>query len=237
MVGPYSVRLVRKPRKGVRLSISGINTLRLSAPLSYSPSEAVAFVEQHLDWIARHMERFITRLALEPSDGSQLYYFGVSYPTRYHQHPIAPRISLESDGCLHLYLKPDTSEAQVEKIIHAWYAMELRRLIEPMMAEWEAAMGVKAAKIKFRHMTSRWGSCHTGSGVITFNTTLAKTTPDCIEYVVVHELAHLLEKGHGPAFKAVMDRYLPDWRERRSALQRAPLPRRNNAENVPGGKS
>jgi len=236
-VGSYTVRLVRKPKQGVRLSISREGALRLTAPLSYSQAEATAFIEQHLGWIANHLERFKAQQALEPADYSQLHFLGISHPTRLHEHPIGPRMALEADGYLHLYLKPSTPEANLEKIVHAWYAVELRRLIEPLIMDWESTMGVKTAGLRFRRMTSRWGSCHTGTRVITFNTALAKAAPACIEYVVVHELAHLLERGHGPAFKAVMDRFLPDWRTRRAALQRGPLPRRNNAATVPAGKS
>lgn len=236
-VGSYTVRLVRKPKQGVRLTITRQGELRLTAPMAYSQAEAIAFIEQHLDWIAKHLERFKAQQALEPADYSQLHYLGTCYPTRIHQHPIGPRMALEADGLLHLYLKPSTKETDLEKIVHAWYAVELRRLVEPLVMDWETKMGVKSAGLRFRRMTSRWGSCHTGTRVITLNTSLAKATPACIEYVVVHELAHLLERGHGPAFKAVLDRYLPDWRERRAALQRGPLPRRNNADTVPAGKS
>lgn len=236
-VGSFTVRLVRKPKQGVRLSLTRQGLIRLTAPLTYSQVEAIAFIEQHHEWIANHLERIKAQQALEPADYSQLHYLGNSYPTRIHEHPIGPRIALEADGYLHLYLKPSTPETKLEKIIHAWYAVELRRLIEPLIKEWESKMGVKSAGLRFRRMTSRWGSCHTGTRVITLNTSLAKATPACIEYVVVHELAHLLERGHGPAFKAVLDRYLPDWRERRAALQRGPLPRRNNADTVPAGMS
>lgn len=90
----------------------------------------------------------------------------------------------------------------------------------PVLVErWERVMGVKAQKLVYRNMTSRWGSCQPATGRICINVRLALYPPECLEYVVVHELCHLLERGHGPAFQALMTRYLPDWKERRAKLR------------------
>ena len=90
----------------------------------------------------------------------------------------------------------------------------------PVLVErWEQIMGVKAQKLVYRNMTSRWGSCQPATGRICINVRLALYPPECLEYVVVHELCHLRERGHGPAFQALMTRYLPDWKERRAKLR------------------
>lgn len=100
---------------------------------------------------------------------------------------------------------------------------EWRAVVEacaPLLVEaWEPIMGVKAHKIVYRNMKSRWGSCQPSTGRICLNVRLALYPPECLEYVVVHELCHLLERGHGPRFKALMDAFLPDWRERRDKLR------------------
>lgn len=88
-----------------------------------------------------------------------------------------------------------------------------------LIEAWEPIIGVKAGRLAFRNMTSRWGSCQPATGRICINVRLALYPPECLEYVVVHELCHLRERGHGPAFKALMDRYLPDWRTRKAKLQ------------------
>lgn len=89
----------------------------------------------------------------------------------------------------------------------------------PVLIErWEPIMGVKAGKIAYRNMTSRWGSCQPATGRICINVLLALYPPECLEYVVVHELCHLLQRGHGPRFHALMDKFLPDWRARRAKL-------------------
>ena len=100
---------------------------------------------------------------------------------------------------------------------------EWRAVVEacaPALIEaWEPIMGVKAGKLAYRNMTSRWGSCQPATGRICLNVRLALYPPECLEYVVVHELCHLLERGHGPQFKQLMDAFLPDWRERRAKLR------------------
>lgn len=90
--------------------------------------------------------------------------------------------------------------------------------VPPLIAAWEPIMGVKARTLAYRNMKSRWGSCQPATGRICINVRLALYPPECLEYVVVHELCHLLERGHGPRFKALMDAFMPDWRERRAKL-------------------
>ena len=91
--------------------------------------------------------------------------------------------------------------------------------VPALVEAWEPIMGVKAGKLVYRNMTSRWGSCQPATGRICINVRLALYPPECLEYVVVHELCHLLERGHGPRFKALMDAFMPDWRDRRAKLR------------------
>lgn len=95
----------------------------------------------------------------------------------------------------------------------------ISELAPPLIAYWEGVIGVKSKIIAYRNMKSRWGSCTPSTGRICLNTRLALYPPICLEYVVVHELCHLRERGHGSKFKALMDEYLPDWRERRAMLR------------------
>lgn len=92
-------------------------------------------------------------------------------------------------------------------------------LVPSLIAKWEPIIGVKAGALAFRNMTSRWGSCQPATGRICINTRLALYPPDCLEYVVVHELCHLIERGHGPKFKALLDKHLPNWRESKAKLK------------------
>jgi predicted metal-dependent hydrolase len=216
-VGPYAFTFVRKNTRSVRLSINRLGVIRLSAPFTYTEQEALNFVEKRQTWLEKHLDRIHERQLQEAEDFSRILFLGNIHPTCIHQHPIAPRVAKDEVGTVHIYVKSDR-ETNLEPILNAWYAVELRKRVDMLAPKWESMMGVKAQSFSYRSMNSRWGSCHIVKRKITLNTKLAKHSLPCIEYILVHELAHLLESGHGPAFKAVMDTYLPDWRERRKKL-------------------
>lgn len=109
------------------------------------------------------------------------------------------------------------AEATPEQVA-AWRAV-VEACVPALVEAWEPIMSVKAGKLAYRNMTSRWGSCQPSTGRICINVRLALYPPECLEYVVVHELCHLLERGHGPRFKALMDTFMPDWRVRRAKLR------------------
>lgn len=114
-------------------------------------------------------------------------------------------------------LSDSKNSASVEEIA-AWRAA-VEQEVPVLIAKWESIMGVKSQKIAYRNMTSRWGSCNPSTGRICINIQLARYPHECLEYVVVHELCHLRERGHGPRFKSLMTHYLPDWQYRRSLLK------------------
>lgn len=111
----------------------------------------------------------------------------------------------------------EAAEATPEEVT-AWRAV-VQQCVPALVSAWEPLMGVKAGRLVYRNMTSRWGSCQPATGRICINVRLALYPPECLEYVVVHELCHLREGGHGARFKELMDTYMPDWRERRAKLR------------------
>lgn len=132
-----------------------------------------------------------------------------------------------------VHRKHDWIEAQMERVsatpmaqasqaskdeMTQWRAV-VQACVPALVAAWEPIMGVKAGQLAYRNMTSRWGSCQPSTGRICINVRLALYPPECLEYVVVHELCHLLERGHGPRFHQLMDRFMPDWKQRRDKLR------------------
>ncbi len=107
-------------------------------------------------------------------------------------------------------------QASAEEV-EAWRAV-VSACVPALIETWEPILGVRAGKLAYRNMKSRWGSCQPSTGRICINVRLALYPPECLEYVVVHELCHLLVHGHGPDFHALLDRVMPDWRERRAKL-------------------
>jgi predicted metal-dependent hydrolase len=108
-------------------------------------------------------------------------------------------------------------------VLEAWYRAQIRARTPELLARWEATLGVRAGKMMVQRMRTRWGGCNPSTGVIRLNTDLARKPPECLEYILVHELAHLLEPTHNARFQGLMDHFLPDWRMRRQVLNGLPL--------------
>lgn len=110
------------------------------------------------------------------------------------------------------------AEGATDEEIRQWRTV-VQAGTETLLMKWEPIIGVHATKLAYRNMRSRWGSCQPATGRICINVRLALYPPSCLEYIVVHELCHLIEGGHGPRFKALMTRYLPNWKETRAQLR------------------
>ena len=114
---------------------------------------------------------------------------------------------------------PMAQASQASKAEVAQWRAVVQACVPALVAAWEPIMGVKAGQLAYRNMPRRWGSCQPSPGRICINVRLALYPPECLEYVVVHELCHLLERGHGPRFHQLMDRFMPDWKQRRDKLR------------------
>ena len=122
-----------------------------------------------------------------------------------------------------LQLRPGSGSEKRQAVVDAWYREQLKATAPAFVAKWEKLLGVSMGKLFVQKMKTRWGSCNAASGRIWLNLELAKSPPQCLEYIVVHELLHLLERHHNDHFIGLLDRHLPDWRSRRMLLNRAPL--------------
>src|SRR5205807_149301 len=116
---------------------------------------------------------------------------------------------------MELRVCPGTNPAKREALLQKWYRGRLRELIPQLLAKWERKVGVKVVEVRIRRMKTRWGSCNTAAGRVWLNLELAKKSPACLEYVLVHEMVHLIERHHTDRFKQCMDRVMPQWRARR----------------------
>lgn len=150
-----------------------------------------------------------------------------------HVEVSAPTWMTQADVVDFVRRKRDWIEAQMARVaatpmarasqaspaeVAQWRAV-VQACVPALVAAWEPIMGVKAGSLAYRNMTSRWGSCQPSTGRICINVRLALYSPECLEYVVVHELCHLLERGHGPRFQQLMDHFMPDWKQRRDKLR------------------
>lgn len=183
-----------------------------------APLEELVFVDEFEVWILRKRIKNIN-LRVKPPDGR----IEVSAPLRVDTSFVRAFVREKRDWILRqqkrIAASPQGRAAAASSDEVAQWREVVQAFVPPLIAKWEPIMGVKAGKIAYRNMTSRWGSCQPSTGRICINVRLALYPPECLEYVVVHELCHLLERGHGPRFHALMDAFLPDWKAIRAKLR------------------
>jgi predicted metal-dependent hydrolase len=126
-------------------------------------------------------------------------------------------------------VRPGTGAHKRQAVTAHWYRGQIKKAVVPLLAKWEPVMGVKVERFFVRQMKTKWGSCNYKAHTIRLNTELAKRPPECLEYVVVHELVHLLEPTHNARFVALMDRFMPKWEFYREVLNRLPVRRENSS--------
>lgn len=194
--------------------------VRISAPMWIGLDTVRAFALSNLDWIQRQQQKIRSRPYAAPLhyvDGETHYVWGRACTLRVVSRKQPPSVALAGDT-LTLSVRPRASRQKRQAVLAAWYREQLRQTAEPLIAKWEPVVGRRASRLYVQQMRSRWGSCNVTKRSIRLNSELAKRAPHLLEYVVVHELVHLLEASHNQVFKGHMTRLLPHWREYRKEL-------------------
>ena len=144
------------------------------------------------------------------------------YLLKVEEKDAAPEVELKHSKMI-LRVRPATSYERKQEILEAWYREQLKEAVPALFAKWEPLMGVKVGKLFVQKMKTKWGGCSPDTSSIRLNTDLAKKPPECLEYLVVHEMAHLLEPTHNSHFIALMDQFMPKWRFYKEELNRLPV--------------
>lgn len=200
--------------------------VRVAAPLRVSDDSIRLAVINKLVWIHRQQARFASQPRLterEATTGESYYLFGSRYRLAVVPSSGRPRVVLVTKTRLELHAPRHASAATRLAVIDRWYRRELRGAAQPMIDKWQDIIGVKAEFVGIKRMKTRWGSCNHSKSRVWLNSELAKKPLVCLEYVVVHELIHLIEPTHTERFVSLMDKHLPDWKRRRTELNSAPL--------------
>jgi predicted metal-dependent hydrolase len=134
----------------------------------------------------------------------------------------APSVELKHSRML-LRVRPCASDERKQAIVEEWYREQLKKAVPSLIAKWEPLMGVKVERFFVQKMKTKWGSCNSDTRSIRLNTDLAKKPPECLEYIVVHEMVHLLEPTHNKRFMTLMDQFMPKWQFCRAELNRLPV--------------
>ncbi len=222
-----AIEVVRKGIKNLHLGVYPPHgRVRVAAPLGMSDEAIRTAIVTRLSWINKQRTQFAEQprqSEREAVTGESHYFLGTRYRLRVHDQSAPYRVELVGNARMDLYARPGMDATAREAIILRWYREQLRELIPPLLAKWEGMLNVKATRWGIKRMKTRWGSCNPATGSIWFNLELAKKPPQCLEYLVVHELLHLIDRTHGDRFKALQDHHLPQWRLIRAELNRSPL--------------
>jgi len=221
-VGGIAIEVVRKRIRNIHLRVCPPDgSVRISAPLRMSWSVIRDFASSRAAWIRKHQQRMRERpqaAPLEYVDGESHYVWGRPYRLQVRETDASERVELDGDSLL-LHVRAGAKRRKRQALLDAWYRERLLEALPERVEKWERLTGVKAGRLSVRKMKSRWGSCNPRSGDIRLNTELAKKPGICLEYVIVHELTHVLEPSHNHRFKSLMDRFMPAWRIHRDELK------------------
>jgi hypothetical protein len=151
------------------------------------------------------------------------YFMGQRYRLKVIEHNGPAKVMLRGTASLDLFVRPEATPEQREIFLQRWYREQLRMLIPPLLEKWQTVLGVTVGGWGIKKMKTKWGSCNIDARRIWLNLELAKKPPQCLEYIVLHELLHLLQRHHNDQFTAMMDCFMPQWQLCRAELNQAPL--------------
>jgi predicted metal-dependent hydrolase len=221
------VEVVRKDIKNLHLAVyPPQGRVRVAIPLRLKDEAVRLAVISRLGWIRRQQAGFQEQdrqSQREMVTGESHYVFGRRYRLDVIERDGPASVGRRNNRILELRVRPGTDREKREATLQHWYRQLLRAQIPELIAEWERAIGVTVAAWGIKKMKTRWGTCNVSARRVWMNLELAKKPVSCLEYILVHEMVHLLERHHNDRFRDYMDRFMPQWRVYREELNRAPL--------------
>ena len=226
-VADFTIEVVRKDIKNLHLAVYPPNgRIRIAAPLRIDDEAVRLFAISKLTWIKRHQANFDSQerqTQRECISGESHYFNGVRYLLNVIYQQEKPRVDIRQKKYIDLYVREGSTKEQRQKVINEWYRKHLKELIPGLVEKWEKTIGVKTNDWGIKLMRTKWGTCNIEAKRIWLNLELAKKPVHCLEYIIVHELVHLLERNHNENFVAYMDKFIPNWRFCKDELNRYPL--------------
>ncbi len=229
-LGAITVDVVFKDIKNIHLSVHPpAGRVRISAPLRMDIDTIRVFAISRLGWIKQQQKKFQEQERETPREYLELeshYVWGKRYLLKITEAEEAPSVELKHNKMV-LRVRPGTDDKKKQAIIDAWYREQLKKAVPLLISRWEPLMGVKVERFFVQRMKTKWGSCNHKARNIRLNTELAKKPPECLEYIIIHEMAHLLEPTHNSRFVTLMDRFMPKWEFYRDKLNQLPVSHEN----------
>lgn len=225
-LGDLTVDVVLKGIKNVHLSVHPpTGRVTISAPARMSLDTLRVFAVSKLGWIRQQQRKLLEQERETPReylDRESHHVWGRRYLLKLIEADEPPSVALSHNRMV-LRMRPGTTTGRRRELLEDWYREQVKQAAPPLVARWEEVLGVKVKRLFVQRMKTQWGSCSHGAQTIRLNTDLAKKPRECLEYLVVHELVHLMEPTHNTRFVALMDRFLPKWRSHRQMLNRLPV--------------
>ncbi|AKB35638.1 putative metal-dependent hydrolase [Methanosarcina siciliae C2J] len=229
-LGDIKVDVVLKDIKNIHLSVYPPNgRVKISAPLRMDMDTIRVFAISRLGWIKQQRKKFREQARETPREYLDLeshYVWGKRYLLKVIEVCEAPSVELKHNKMI-LRVRPGTADEKKQAVVDAWYREQLKKAIPPLIAKWEPLMDVKVERFFVQRMKTKWGSCNHKARNIRLNTELAKKPPECLEYIIIHEMTHLLEPTHNSRFIALMDRFMSKWQFYRDRLNQLPVSHEN----------
>ena len=225
-LGDITVDVVLKDIKNVHLSVyPPVGRVRIAAPLHMNSDTIRVFAISKLGWIKEQQKKFQEQqreIPREYLERESHYVWGKRYLLTIVEADQSPGVELTHSHML-LNIRPDTDDYKRQAIVEGWYREQLRAAAPVIISHWEPLMGVKVERFVVRRMKTKWGSCSPDTRGIRLNTDLAKKPREYLEYVIVHEMTHLLEPTHNKRFISLMDHFMPQWQLYREELNQLPV--------------
>ena len=225
-LGDLAVRVVRKEIKNVHLSVHPpTGRVTISAPTRMSNDTLRVFALSKLGWIRRQQSKLFEQEREAPREflnRESHFVWGRRYLLTVSESDQPPLLSL-SHNRMFIRVRPQTDAARKQAFIDEWYRDQIRTVAPPLIAKWERLIDVEVERFFVQRMKTKWGSCNSRARTIRLNTDLAKKPRECLEYLIVHELVHLLEPTHNARFVALMNQFMPKWEHHRETLNQLPV--------------
>ena len=224
-LGGIVFELEYKSTRALRLTVYPPDgRVKITAPAGSTPDSIGEFAASKIEWIKKHKERFRNHQA-DPKPAlsgtlrnhSKVYVWGRPHELEIIERGGNPKIVIEGEH-MKMYVRPNSPKAKLQEIFNRWYRRSLKEAAPPIIKKWEAVLGIEVKKLYIRKMKSHWGSCNYQRQTLRLNSELVKRSPECLEYVIVHEMLHIIEKGHNKRFYRLLNRYIPDWKAIRKGM-------------------
>ena len=221
-IGNIDIDLIRKNIKNIHLSVyPPEGRVRLAVPERMNDEAVRLFAVSKLAWITKQRKKFSEQdrqTVRKFVSGESHYYFGTRYLLNVVETTGKQHIELRGNKYIDLYVRPESTVEKREKIMYDWYRQSLKKIIPAYIKKWEEIMRVTVNDWGVKLMKTKWGTCNVKDKRIWINLELAKKNPRCLEYIIVHEMVHLLERHHNKKYKAYMDKFLPNWKSIKNEL-------------------